>query len=164
MNSLSGVSLYIISIILLIISFLKDRDKTLKAIKKAVKSFENIMPQFLGIIIVVGIMLAILNPEDISRLIGEKSGFLGVFISVIVGSITMMPTFVAFSTGNTLLQNGAGYSQVAALVSTLTLVGIMTFPLEAKYIGKKAAFLRNFIACLFSFIVALVVGKLMVII
>lgn len=154
--------LYIASIFLLILSFIKDKKKTKTAIKSAIKSFENIMPQFLSIILVVGFILAMLNPKTISALIGESSNFLGVILSSIIGSVTIMPTFVAFSTGNTLLQNGAGISQVAALISTLTLVGIVTYPLEAKYIGKKAAFLRNFIAFLFSFLVAFIMGKVMV--
>lgn len=154
--------LYVLSIFLLILSFIKDKKKTKTAIKSAIKSFENIMPQFLSIILIVGFILAMLNPKTISALIGESSNFLGVILSSIIGSVTIMPTFVAFSTGNTLLQNGAGISQVAALISTLTLVGIVTYPLEAKYIGKKAAFLRNFIAFLFSFLVAFIMGKVMV--
>ena len=116
------------------------------------------MPQFLSIVIVISIILAILKPEIISKLIGKNSGSLGVLLSSIIGSITMMPTFVAFSTGNTLLQNGAGYAQVSALISTLTMVGLLTFTLEANYIGKKAALYRNFLAFLFSFIVAIFMG------
>lgn len=158
---MTGLILYSLSFILLILSFLKDKDKTKKAIKIGLKSFENIMPQFLGIIFIIGILLAFLNPETISKLLGGNSGFIGVFISAIFGSITMMPTFVAFSLGNTLLQSGAGYPQVAALISTLTLVGFITYPMESKYIGKKAAFLRNFLAFLFTFIVAFVLGMVM---
>lgn len=71
----------------------------------------------------------------------------------------MMPTFVAFSTGNTLLINGAGYPQVVALISTLTLVGVMTFSLESNYIGKKVALFRNLIAFIFSIIIAIILGK-----
>ena len=119
------------------------------------------MPQFLSIIFIISAILAVVNPNTISNLIGDSSGFLGVLLSSVLGSITIMPTFVAFSTCNTLLQNGAGFSQVGALVSTLTLVGIMTFSLESKYIGKRAAFLRNFIAFLFSFVVAFILGKVM---
>ena len=156
--------LYSIAIIFLIISFFKDKRKTKTAIITGLKSFENIMPQFLSIIIIVGMLLSFLDAETISHLIGESSGVLGVIFSAVIGSITMMPTFVAFSLGNTLLINGAGYSQVAALVSTLAMVGIVTFPLESKYIGAKAAFLRNFIAFLFSIIVGLILGKVMMLI
>ncbi len=150
--------LYGLAIALFIISYIKDKSKTKIALKKAFKSFENIMPQFLSIIIIVGIVLSILDTDTISKLIGSESGFLGVFLSSTVGSIVLMPTFVAFSTADTLLKSGAGYSQVGALVSTLTLVGVMTFTLESQYIGKKSAFYRNFIAFLFSFIVAFFMG------
>ncbi len=151
--------LYCLASLLLIISFFKDRAKTIKALKISLKSFEGIMPQFLGIIVIIGIVLAIVNPQAISNLIGENSGFLGILISSIIGSITIMPTFVAFSTGQTLLQSGAGYPQVGALIATLTMVGIITFTLEAKYIGKKAAFLRNLLAFLFSFVIALLIER-----
>lgn len=161
---MTSIILYNLAIILLMISFIKDKSKTKKALKIAFTSFENIMPQFLGIIVSVGIILAYINPQLISKILGNSSGFLGIFLSIVLGSITLLPTFVAFSLGNTLLINGAGYSQVAGLISTLTLVGFLTFSLEAKYIGKKAAFLRNFIAFIFSFIVALFVGKVMMII
>lgn len=159
---MTGVILYTLAFSLLTLSFMKDKVKTMEAIKSSLKSFENIMPQFLGIIIFVGLLLAVLNTETISKLIGADSGFFGVFLSSTIGSIALMPTFVAFSTGSSLLQSGAGFAQVGALISTLTLVGVMTFSLESKYIGKKAAFLRNFIAFLFSFVVAIILGKVMV--
>ncbi|WP_330666310.1 hypothetical protein [Romboutsia lituseburensis] len=116
------------------------------------------MPQFLFIIMIVAFLLSITDPNSISKLIGPDSGFIGISLSSIVGSVTMMPTFVAFSTGDSLLKNGAGYAQVAALISTLTMVGILTFSLEATYIGKKATFYRNLVAFLFAFIVAFFVG------
>ena len=110
--------LYGLCIVLTLVSFLKNKEKTKKAVINGVKSFEKIMPQFLSIVIVIAITLTILKPETISKLIGKDSGILGVLLSSIVGSIAMMPTFVAFSTGNTLLQNGAGYAQVSALITT----------------------------------------------
>ncbi|MGX4599696.1 permease [Faecalimicrobium sp. JNUCC 81] len=150
--------MYGLCIIVFLIAFIKDKDKTKKALKSSFKSFENIMPQFLSIVIIISLILSIVNPSTISNLIGPDSGILGTTISAIMGSITMMPTFVAFSTGDSLLKGGAGYAQVAAMISTLTMVGVLTFTLEAEYIGKKAAFFRNLIAFLFAFIVAFFVG------
>lgn len=150
--------LYGLCIVLTLVSFFKDKEKTKRALINGIKSFENIMPQFLSIIVIIGIGLTILKPETISKLIGNDSGVFGVMLSSLVGSVIMMPTFVAFSTGNTLIQNGAGYAQVSALITTLTMVGVLTFPLEAKYIGKRGAFYRNFLAFLFSFVVAFFMG------
>lgn len=159
---MTGAILYSVAAILLVISAVKDRKKTRLALKKAWTYFEGIMPQFLAVVCIVGILLSVVTPEMISKVSGRESGFIGVLLSALIGAITLMPTFVAFSTADTLLKSGAGYAQIAALVSTLTLVGIATYPLEAKYIGKRGAFLRNFLAFLFSFIVAYIFEKVMV--
>ena len=161
---MTSIILYSLAIILLIISFIKDKSNTKEAIILGLKSFENILPQFLCIIISVGILLSFFTTDTISKILGNSSGFWGIILADIIGAIAMMPTFVAFSLGNTLLLNGAGYSQVGALVSSLVLIGLMTFPLEAKYIGKRAALLRNLIAFLFSIIVGIILGRIMVLI
>jgi len=156
---MSNYILYGITILLLLISYYKDKKKTKMAIKKAWKSFENILPEFLGVIMLVGVLLAVLNPLVISKIIGNDSGCLGILISAIVGSITLIPGFVAFPTAAMILQNGAGYMQIGAFVSTLMMVGIVTMPVEIKYFGKKLTILRNLLAFIFSFIVAYIIGK-----
>lgn len=158
---MTSIILYNLAIIFLIISFIKDKNKTKKAILLGLKSFENVLPQFLCIIITVGILLSFFTTDTISKILGNSSGFMGIILADIMGAITMMPTFVAFSLGNTLLLKGAGYSQVATLVSSLVLIGLMTLPLEIKYIGKRAALLRNIIAFIFSIIVGIILGRIM---
>ncbi len=85
------VILYFLAVGLLLLSFLKDRKKTKMALKKAWKSFENIMPQFLSVLIIIGIMLAVLSPETISKLIGRQSGWIGMIIASVIGSVTLIP-------------------------------------------------------------------------
>ena len=128
---------YTLTIVLLIVSYSKDKTKTKKSLKKAWKSFENILPQMLGILTSVGIIIALLNPEVISKMIGGSSGYIGVALAAIVGSITLIPGFIAFPTAAILLQNGAGYMQIGAFISSLMMVGLMTMPVEIKFFGKK---------------------------
>ena len=150
--------LYLSTGVLLLISFLKDRQKTRKALMKAWKAFENILPQILVVIVLVGVMLTLLEADLIIQVIGAESSWLGVIIAAVIGSVTLIPGFVAFPLAAMLLQNGAGYMQIAAFVSTLMMVGVMTLPVEVKYFGKRLAILRNVLALLFSFIVAYVIG------
>jgi len=152
------IILYILTIFLLVFSFLKDKKKTKMALKKAWKSFENILPQFLSILIIVGIMLALLSPETISQLIGQQSGWIGVVVASLIGSITLIPGFVAFPLASALLNNGAGLMQMAIFISTLMMVGVVTLPVEIKYFGKKATIIRNALAFAFSYVVAIVIG------
>lgn len=153
--------LYVVSISALIISFFKSREKTVLALKKAWKSFENILPQFLSILILIGLALSVLTPEQISKLLGQESGWVGVLIASIIGAITLIPGFVAFPLAAALLKSGAGYMQIAAFVSTLMMVGIVTMPVEFKYFGKKATIIRNSEAFMFSLIVAFIMGVIM---
>ncbi len=155
------VILYVIAFGLLLLSFIKDRKKTKMALKKAWKSFENIMPQFLSILIIIGIMLAVLSPSTISMLIGKQSGWWGTLTAAIIGSITLIPGFVAFPLAAALLENGAGIMQIAVFISTLMMVGMVTIPVEIRYFGKKATIARNALAFGFSFIVAVVIGVML---
>jgi len=153
-----NIILYSLAIILLAASYLKDKSKTKKALKKAWKSFENILPELLVIMLLIGVLLAVIDHELISSLLGESSGWFGVILASIIGAITLIPGFVAFPTAALLLKGGAGYMQIAAFVSTLMMVGIVTLPVEVKYFGKKISYVRNVLAFMFSFIVAIVVG------
>jgi uncharacterized membrane protein YraQ (UPF0718 family) len=150
--------LYALAIVGLAISFFKDRQKTKMALKKAWKAFENILPQLLTIFLIIAFALAIFPPETIRKLLGSESGFLGILAAALIGSVTLMPGFVAFPLAAALLKSGAGYMQLAAFVSTLMMVGIITIPIEKKTFGLRATLTRNGAAFLYSFVVAVVMG------
>ncbi len=150
--------LYALAIVGLAVSFFRDRQKTKLAFLKAWKAFENILPQILTIFLVIGFALAIFPPEMIRTLLGSESGFWGILAAAVVGSITLMPGFVAFPLAAALLKSGAGYMQLAAFVSTLMMVGIVTIPIERKTFGLRATITRNASAFVFSFAVAIVMG------
>lgn len=155
------ITFYILAITGLAVSLVKSREKTKLALKKAWKSFENILPQLLAILIIIGVMLAILTPEQISKILGSESGWTGVLIAAVIGSATLVPAFVAFPLAAALLHNGAGYMQIAAFVSTLMMVGIITMPVEIQYFGKKATIARNGLAFAFSLVVAWILGAVL---
>jgi len=154
--------LYGLAAVGLTISFFKDRKKTKAALIKAWKAFENILPQLLTIFLIVGLALAVFPQETIQKLLGSGSGFFGVLAAAVIGSVTLMPGFVAFPLAAALLNSGAGYMQMAAFISTLMMVGVVTIGIERKTFGLRATLLRNSAALVFSLIVAVVMGVVMV--
>lgn len=150
--------LYGLAAVGLAVSFFKDRKKTKMALVKAWKAFENILPQLLTILLVIGFALAVLSPETIQRFIGAGTGVWGVLAAALIGSITLVPGFVAFPLAAALMKNGAGAAQIAAFVSTLMMVGVVTLPMEFKTFGKRTAAVRNIAAFVFSLIAAAVIG------
>jgi len=154
-----NAGLYAVTFLFLGYSYYKDKKKTKMALKKAWKAFENILPEFLVVILLVGVLLAVLDAEVISKIIGEDSGWMGTVLAAVVGSVTLIPGFVAFPTAAMLLQGGAGYMQIGAFVSALMMVGVVTMPVEMKYFGRKMTLYRNLLAFLFSFLVAYVIKR-----
>ncbi len=150
--------LYALAAIGLLLSLVKDKKKTLTALKKAWKAFEGILPQLLTVVLIIAISLSILDKTFISKLLGTESGLFGIIGAALVGAITLIPGFVAFPLAAALLANGAGVVQVATFVSSLMMVGVITLPMEIKYFGKRIAFTRNLLAFGFSFGAAFFVG------
>ena len=160
-NYIFNGAIYLIAIVLLIVSFVKSREKTKKALLKAWKSLKNLLPMLLGVILLIGLMLSIIDAKLISKIIGGESGFYGVMLASLVGSITLIPGFIAFPTAALLLAGGAGFIQIAAFVQTLMMVGIATLPMEIKYFNKKAAILRNIISFVLSIGAAYLIGLIL---
>ncbi|NLU43846.1 MAG: permease [Acholeplasmataceae bacterium] len=155
---MSTFIIYILVSCLLCLSFVKDKDKTHRTLKKAWKSFENIMPQFLSILFIIGIMLAVLDPQTIYMLLGKDSGLRGMTIAAVIGSITLIPGFVAFPLAAALLKAGAGYGQITMFITTLMMVGVVTLPVEIQFFGRATAIKRNLLALVFAVIISFVIG------
>ncbi|MGA4722046.1 hypothetical protein [Fictibacillus nanhaiensis] len=159
---LSGIILYSLAAIYLIISFKKNKLKTKLALISAWKMFRKVLPDLLAIMLFVGLTLSLLSPDLISSVIGENSGLLGMVYSTILGSVALVPSFIVFPLGRTLVQNGAALPQVAVLMSTLMSVGLATLTMEQKIFGRSFAYARNASAIIMSLLFAWIVWVVMV--
>ncbi len=147
--------LYGLAALGLALSWRTDRERTALALAKAKKSLLLILFPLAAVILLVALALTALSPSVLSRLVGEKSGFFGVLLASVAGSVTLIPGFAAFPMARMLLENGAGIVQVGVLVSTLMMVGVVTLPMERSIFGWKAALARNALAWVHSFLVGL---------
>lgn len=150
---------YGLAIIGVVWSFSQDRLKTRQSLKKSWKAFENILPAFTLILLLLGATMAVVSPAAIHALLGENSGWTGMVIAAGIGSITLIPGFIAFPMAKTVLDMGAGIMQVAVFVSTLMMVGVVTAPMESQFFSRKTMLLRNGMSVIFSFLVAFVIGR-----
>lgn len=140
-------------------SYKKDRNKTVQSLKKAWKSFDNILPAFALILLLIGATLAVVSPAMVNELLGANSGIIGMVVAAAIGSITLIPGFIAFPLAKAVLDMGAGIMQVAVFISTLMMVGVVTAPIESQFFSRKTMLLRNGMSIVFSFIVAFILGK-----
>ena len=142
-------------------SFYKNRGKSVKALKIALKSSLKMAPAIGIIIILVGLLMGFITPELITKLLGNQTGIIGIILASIVGAVLMIPSLIAFPLTASLVESGASISVAAAFITTLTMIGFVTLPIEMRELGKKITFLRNGISFIIAVGIALIMGVLL---
>lgn len=151
------IALWTITLIWFIVSIIKDKEKTINSMKKSRKMMGNMVGQLVGILFLIGLILTFIPPELITNYLGGSNTVLSTVLAAVLGSITLIPAFVAFPLVGSIVDMGASIMPAVAFLTTLTMVGLVTFNLEKKEFGIKFTATRN----LLSFGLAIVISLLM---
>jgi len=152
--------LFIITGVLLLVSFIANKQKTIDGLKKGAMQFLKLLPTLLSVIILVSIAMFFIPEKTLIKYFGEQAGALGYVAAALVGSVSLIPGFISYPLAGMLVESGVGYGVIALFITTLKMVGVMTIPLEAKYFGMKVTLQRNAL----SFIGAIIIGSIMAVI
>lgn len=142
-------------------SLYKDRRKTGKACLIAGKSLLKMLPSLLLIVGLVGLLLGFIPPKTIGLYLGKEAGFGGTLLAAVIGAITFIPSLISLPLAGSLLRSGASAMTIAAFITTLTMVGTVTAPLEIKEMGKKFTFIRNGLSFIFALLIGLIMGVIL---
>ena len=157
----STIILWAIAVIALIISTIKDKERTFNAMKMARGMMKNMIGQIIAILLFIGLILTFIPPETIKDVMGGDSNLMiATVIAALVGSITLIPAFAAFPLVGSIVDMGANIMPAAAFLTTLTMVGLVTFPLEKQTFGTQFAFSRNIMSFIFALVIAVMMGAL----
>ncbi len=155
------MAFWILAIVLTIISLIKDKKKTFAAMKKSKGMMGNMLGEIVAIVFLIGLILTFIPPETIKSVLGSANTYVSTVVSALVGSITLIPAFVAFPLVGSLIDAGASIVPAVAFLTTLTMVGIVTFPLEKKEFGTKFTLARNALSFGFAIAIALTMGVIL---
>ncbi len=153
--------LNVLVLLALAISFFKSREKSSKVIKIAFKSLINTAPYIIITIIIIGIMQGFVPNSLIAEYLGEKSGISGVLLASLIGAILHIPAFVSFPLVASLIERGASVMIGAAFITSLTMIGFTSLPLEIKEFGIKFTVLRNISSFAAAILIAVAIGVLL---
>jgi len=153
-----AAAINISALILLLISFLKNNKKTRGALKIALFKGLGLAPQLISLVAVIGIVFAFLPPDLIKKFLGGDFSLFQVGGAALFGALMMIPSMIALPLAGSLIEAGASYTPVAAFITTLTMVGFVTIPVELKELGKKITIYRNGLALIFAVAIAFMIG------
>lgn len=138
------------------LSAANDGARTRAALKMSARSGLGLLPGLLAVLAGVGLTMAAIPPAGVATLF-QAHGAVGFFLLAGLGALLTIPGPVAYPLAGSLHRMGAGLPALASFITTLTMVGALTAPMEIKAFGRRFTLLRQSL----SLVLALLVGALM---
>ena len=129
------------------------------ALKDTVNNLKNTLPVLFGVILLISFVINII-PVSFYKKVFIGNSITDSFLGALFGSILAGNPINSYVIGSELLENGVGMIAITAFIISWVTVGVIQFPAEALFFGKKFAIIRN----LFSFISAIIIAIITVLI
>jgi len=130
---LKKYSFEILIAITYIVLFILFPQKTLIAFKEGVILLLKMLPIFICVVFFSSFIAVFLSPKTIQRYMGKETGFKGVVLGAIFGTLIVGPLWILFPLFNTFLKKGARLAVVGAMIGT--------FAIKTPWIPYAAGFL-----------------------
>ena len=130
--------------------------KLSKAIRDSKKQMINLIPIFIGIIFLIGLIDKLI-PTTAYASIFTKNPFFDSIIGASLGSLLAGSPIISYILGGELIGQGISLVAVTSFMIAWVTVGVIQFPTESAVLGKKFAFARNLLSFIFSIISAIII-------
>ena len=142
------------ALVLLGWSTLKDSEKTKQSLEVAKGMFLNIGGEIFGLLLLVALFFTLVPEGAVESLLGGTNVFLSSVYGALMGTVLILPKFVAMPLASDLIAEGAHIVVAAGFITTLTMVGFATLPVEIDHFGKKYTLVRNVLSFIFALLIA----------
>lgn len=149
---------YYLEIIFLIVAaifILLNRNKAILGFKYALSTYKNLLIVIVGVALLSGIISEIVDENFVKKFIGKESGFKGVLIGAIFGTLMVGPAYVYYPFLKELLNKGAKINVLATTIGAWA-IKLQWLPFAITLLGAKFIITLN----IFIFIFAIISGYL----
>jgi len=147
-----------LSIVAMILSYVLNSQKTKEGFLYAFYMIKGMAGGLLAVMFAIGLLLALLPQDLLPNLLGGNNLILETVGAALVGCITIIPAFAAFPLVGSLSNAGGHILPLTAFLTTLTMVGVATYPIEVASFGRKYTLIRNVLSVMASLAIATIMG------
>ncbi len=141
-----------------IVIFIVSPESAAKSVGNSVYYLLEMLQVLPVIFLLTAVVEALVPKEMIIRGFGEKSGFKGNLLALLLGSISAGPIYAAFPLCKTLLKKGASISNIVIILSAWAVIKIPMLANEAKFLGVEFMAIRWVLTVIAIFIMAYTTG------
>ena len=139
----------VIAAVLLLIGYQKGGGEHILGLKSAGNLLLQIIPVLIFSFIIAGMVQYLVPAEMMSKWVGTESGFRGILIGTVVGSLAPGGPYVSLPLATGLLRVGASVGTVVAFLTGWSLWSVTSLPFSVGIMGWKFTLIR--LACTFFF-------------
>lgn len=133
---------FFIMIVITISIFLIDKNIGFKTLASAKSSFLQMLGVLPPIMLMLGLMDVWIPREILMRYMGDNSGFLGILLSILIGSLAAGPMYAAFPFTAVLMKKGVKFSNIIIFMNAWCVTKISTLLFEFSSLGVKFTLVR----------------------
>ncbi len=119
---------------------------------KTINLFKTVLPILFGMLLLINLLNPLLATHYADWFNGHYLH--DTLIGALAGSISFGIPITSYIVGGELVGKGVSLLAVTAFIMAWTTVGVAMLPLEAAFLGKKFALIRNLLNFLFAIILA----------
>ncbi len=149
------IALFFLSIMALILFVLarnRGDDSHLQGLVQAKNMFLNMIPLLLLAFLLAGLIQVCVPPETITTWLGEESGWQGIVLGTLAGSLILGGPYAAFPVISSIYELGAGLATVIAMITGWALLGLGQLLMGLAFIGLRFTVLRTLLVLICPFI------------
>ncbi|NLC04480.1 MAG: permease [Tissierellia bacterium] len=159
MKTLKKYAIFIIASILILITFLWNREIGLKAIDTVKLSFKEMIMVLPPIFILLGLLDVWVPKESMVKYMGEGSGLIGILLSFILGSAAAGPLYGAFPVAAVFMRKGVKFNNILIFIGAWSTTKLPMILFEIASLGSKFALTRFVVNIIGILGIAYVVNK-----
>lgn len=152
---------FILSSIVILITFQWNKSIGLKAIDTVIMSFKEMITILPPIFILMGLLDEWVPKDLMVKFMGKDSGLKGVLLSIFLGSAAAGPLYGAFPVASVFMKKGASLSNIFIFIGAWSTTKIPMFLFEMASLGPKFALTRLSISIPGILLIAYIVNKIL---
>ena len=150
---------FLLSIMTLITLFIVNRELGVKAVDLTFYSLKEMFLVIPPIFILLGLLDVWVPRETMMKYMGEKSGVVGIVLSLLIGSAAAGPLYGAFPVAAVFMKKGVKFTNVLIFIGAWSTTKVPMFLFEMTSLVAKFAFTRLFIDIPGIIIIAFILSK-----
>lgn len=133
--------LFVLAVGLYAWAFVASPDRAVEALRSGAGTFFGVVPIITSVFAAIGLFNVWVDKKKVADALGKGSGFAGIVLASLVGTILVGPVYVVFPLLKTVKEHGARWAVVGAVLAAWA-VKIPMVPMEVGMLGWRFSLAR----------------------